>query len=94
MIRLLVKLGQWLEKRFPEKLEVSKVDYDTLIQRISNLESTAVHKNAVQDVIKVVAQVKNDVASLKTSLGFAGQAESSKIEAFLSGEPVSTQENG
>jgi hypothetical protein len=91
MIRLLVKLGHWLETRFPEKLEVSKVDYDMLIQRVMNLENAAVHKAAVQDVIKVVAQVKNDIASLKTSLGFSAGPEAAKIEAFLSGEPV--QEN-
>jgi hypothetical protein len=91
MIRLLVKLGQWLEKRFPEKLEVSKTEYELLIQRISTLEQAAVHKEAVRDVIQVVAQIKNDLSSLKTSLGFSAGPEAAKIEAFLSGEPVSKE---
>lgn len=93
MIRLLVKLGQWLETRFPEKLEVSKTEYESLKQRVLVLETSAVHTEAVKEVIKVIAQVKNDVSSLKTSLGFSAGPEAAKIEAFLSGEPVSTQEN-
>jgi hypothetical protein len=91
MLRLIVKLGHWIETRFPEKLEVSKTEYDTLLQRVYNLEQTAVHKQAVQDVIKIIAQTKNDVASLKTSLGFSAGPEAAKIEAFLSGEPVNQE---
>ena len=91
MFRLLIKLGKWLEARFPERLEVSKFDYDALIQRVSQLEQAAVHKDAVRDVIQVIAQVKNDLSSLKTSLGFSAGPEAAKIEAFLSGEPVSKE---
>lgn len=92
MLRLLVKLGKWVEARFPEKLEVSKSDYEALIRRISSLETAAVHKDAVKEVIKNVLQIKNEVSSLKTSLGFAAGPEAAKIEAYLSGEPVN-QEN-
>lgn len=88
MFRLIVKLGKWVEARFPERLEVSKSEYDALIQRVMMLEKSAVHTDAVKEVIKNVLQVKNDLSSLKTSLGFSAGPEAAKIEAFLSGEPV------
>jgi hypothetical protein len=65
--------------------------YEVSIQRISALEKAAVHKGAVQDLVSVVAGLKQELASFKTSLGFSVGPEVAKIEAYLSGEPVSKE---
>lgn len=108
MLRWLIKLALWLDRRFPEKLVVKLSDYvelkaqleallpllpqvETLVSRVSVLETSAVHKGAVQDLVGVVAQVKDEVASLKTSLGFNRIGDAS-IRAILNGEPITTEE--
>lgn len=93
MIRLLVKLGQWLDARFPAKVVVLESDYKELRERMSGLESQiislrkeAVHKDAVKDLVLVVKSVKEDFQSLKTSLGFSAQLVNPELTAVLNGE--------
>jgi len=92
MLRLLVSLGRWIDARFPERIEVTKLDYDALHARLGALEAkledvqkAAVHKDAVRDVIAVVKQVKDDIQSFKTSLGFNRPANPD-LAAVLNGE--------
>ncbi len=94
MIRLIVALGLWLDRRFPERVEVQKADYIALQARLGALEAkledvqrSAVHKDAVRDVIAVVKQVKDDVASFKTSLGF-NRVVNPDLSAMLNGEII------
>lgn len=105
MIRLLVHLGTWLDKRFPEKRVVSLQDWEslqgckalipqveTLVSRLSVVESAAVHKDAVQTLIVHVQQLKDEVASLKAGLGM-NRIGDSQIRAMLNGEPVIQGDN-
>ncbi len=104
MIRLLSKLVNWLEVRFPEKLVVTEADYreltqsiqtckalipqvDAVLSRLSVIETNAVHKQAVQDLIVAVKALKDEYVSLKASLGMSriGDAE---IRAMLNGLPI------
>lgn len=92
MIRLLVKLGQWLDSRFPAKVVVTATDYANISIRLEALESRirqvtqdAVHKDAVKDLVLVVKAVKDDFQSLKTSLGFNRQVNP-ELNAVLNGE--------
>lgn len=94
MIRTMIAFGSWLDKRFPERMEVKKADYDALQARLGALEAkledvqrVAVHKDAVRDVIAAVKQVKDDVASFKTSLGF-NRVVNPDLSAMLNGEII------
>lgn len=87
MIRLLVKLGTWLDKRFPERLVVNKAEYDALLNRIDLLEKSAVHTDAVKEVIRHVELVKQDVQALKLGLGMS-KMTAGNYEAVLNGEAV------
>jgi hypothetical protein len=114
MIRLLVKLGAFLDKRFPEKRVVLAKDYDALLSRIEaldielseirkkaelavssgeiavsrlcTLEASAVHKNAVRDLVLVVKDVKEEFTSLKASLGMTAHAAGADLSHMLNGE--------
>lgn len=113
LIKLLVKLGHWLETRFPEKRVVSVSDYENLhkrlkaidaevsmcrsslsdttlslnkaLERLSQVESAAVHKGAVRDLVIAVADLKTDYQGFKTSLGFRPNPE---LQAALNGEII------
>jgi len=113
LIKFLVKLGQWLETRFPEKRVVTVADYDHLqrrlrvldneiamlrselndgglslnkaLERLSQVESSAVHKGAVKDLVLEVKQLKDDYTSFKASMGFRPNPE---LEAALNGEMI------
>jgi hypothetical protein len=115
IVQSIVKLGKWLETRFPEKLVVKAEEYlnlkhDLLLakdelsalrhevatslhevslmaQRVAAIESTAVHKGAVQDLVAIVKAVKDELQTLKTNIGFANP-ELARIEAHFNGEPV------
>jgi hypothetical protein len=117
MIRLLVKLGRWLDSRFPAKVLVLEKDYQELVydvsmcmekidrvldlnQRLGDLEAkleavqkAAVHKDAVRDVIAVVATLKADLQSFKVSLGMNRMAQGQDILASLNGEPIGEDPN-
>jgi hypothetical protein len=60
---------------------------DVLIQRLSVVESNAVHKQAVQDLIVVVKSLKDEYISLKASLGMA-RITDTDIQALLNGNPI------
>lgn len=109
MIRLLVSLGKWLDRRFPEKLQVSQKSYDslrediqtclnlskqidTLVQRVSVLEQNSVHKLPVQELVGVVKVIKEDLTSLKASMGL-NRINDASIRAMLNGEPIGEQPN-
>jgi len=120
MIRLLVKLGKWLDSRFPAKVVVLESDYEALwrrvkglegelsllrdeakvherdisvaVDRVGGIEAKAVHKGAVQDLVRVVAELKADLASFKTSIGFRTQPVNDELQAVLNGEYINGQE--
>jgi hypothetical protein len=87
VFRLLIKLGRWLDKRFPEKVVLTRAEIDALILRITAVEQNAVHKGAVSDLVLIVKQVKDEFASLKTSLGM-NRVGNDDIEAMLNGTPI------
>jgi hypothetical protein len=104
MIQLIVRLGKWLETRFPEKVVVTLEKYgrleydiancvekstqiDLILTRLSVVETNAVHKAAVQDLITAVKDLKNEYVSLKASLGMARIGDSD-IKAMLNGEYI------
>lgn len=98
MIRLLVRLGKWLDSRFPAKVVVLESDYRELRERMSGMESQmlalrkeAVHKDAVKDLVLVVKSVKEDFQSLKTSLGFNARQVNPELSAVLNGEYLGDQ---
>jgi len=119
VIRLLVKLGKWLESRFPAKVIVLESDYQDLksrlialeqqleahasvaqlaeqnvtavVDRIGKIEAAAVHKGAVGDLVKVVSELKADLASFKTSIGFRTQVGNSELQAMLNEESINNE---
>src|SRR5689334_10678946 len=110
MIRLLVKLGQWLDSRFPAKVVLTEASFELLLQdierlkanvtslnelerRLAAVEKNAVHKGAVQDVIKVVAELKADYTSFKASAGFTPVKVNPEIQAMLNGEYIAPEES-
>lgn len=66
-------------------------DYGEVVNRLIAIETAAVHKGAVQDLVKVVAEIKADLASFKTSIGFRTQASNDEIQAILNGSPISNE---
>jgi hypothetical protein len=89
MIRLLVKLGVWLDKRFPEKVVVTAAEYQALLVRMRTVEEHSAHIDAVKVVISEVKKLKDEYASLKTSLGINRVTESSPVSsAYLNDLPV------
>lgn len=114
MIRLLVKLGQWLDSRFPAKVTVTLKQYEalqgcqdqlqaemsmlrsqaqdqasslaTLLERLSVVESSAVHKGAVADLVEVVKTLKDDYISYKVSQGFTPKTVNHDLSAMLNGQ--------
>jgi len=114
MIRLLVKLGKWLDSRFPAKVVVTLKQYEALqgcldsmnaelslynshlndievslnkvLERLSVVESSAVHKGAVSDLVEVVKTLKADYVSFKVSQGFTPQAVNHDLSAMLNGQ--------
>lgn len=97
MIRTIVRLGAWLDTRFPEKVVIKISDYKALLEnicvlemRLSAIEKASVHKDAVKDLVLVVKSVKDDFQSLKTSLGFSRQANP-ELNAVLNGEYLGDQ---
>ncbi len=108
MIRILVKLGKWLDSRFPAKVVVTEESYEQMqtelsmlrgtlsdttlslnkaLERLSVVESNAVHKEAVKDLVEVVKAVKLEYASLKASMGFT-PVRNEEIQAMLNGEQI------
>jgi hypothetical protein len=89
MIRLLVKLGVWLDKRFPEKIVITYVQYQALLDRTSTLEKQSAHIGAVKQVVLEMQKLKDEVASFKTSLGMNRTAEAlPSPSAYLNDLPV------
>jgi hypothetical protein len=89
MIRLLVKLGVWLDKRFPEQMAVKKEDFILLLTRMRHIEETSAHVDALKQVVLEMKKLQDEYASLKTSLGINGSARSSPVaEAYLNDLPT------
>ncbi len=98
--RLLRRMSDWLDSRFPAKVVVTATEYANLENRIHQLEialadvkHTAAHVDAVRDVVLVVKAMKDDVQSFKTSLGF-NRPGSADILATLNGDPIGDGTNG
>jgi len=107
MIRLLVKLGKWLDSRFPAKVVVTQKQFEAMhtelsmmrgtlsdvdlslnkvLERLAVVESSAVHKGAVSDLVEVVKTLKADYVSFKVSQGFTPQAVNHDLSAMLNGQ--------
>ena len=91
MIKLLIKLGKWLESRFPEKVVVTPADYAALLERIDNLERNSVHKDAVKALVLAVKDVKDEFQTVKTGLGL-NSPKTSEILAMLNGQAIGVSE--
>ena len=87
MLKLIIKLGKYLENRFPERVVVTPADYAALLQRIAVVEQNAVHKGAVSDLVKAVKALKDDQDSFKASMGFTPQ-KGQVLEAMLNGQMI------
>jgi len=110
MIRLLVKLGQWLDARFPEKIEVSLEAYNTLkedIQVCKNLAAnmdvvikrlSVVEANAVhKDAVQDLITVVKSLKDEYVSLKVSlgmNRIADSDIQALLNGTPIQGDNNG
>lgn len=67
---------------------------DKANERLSVVESSAVHKGAVADMLAVLAQLKDDYTSFKASMGFTYKRQgSNEIQALLNGEYLPTEGN-
>lgn len=89
MIRLLVKFGFWLDKRFPERVVVTSAKYQALLARICILEEHSAHIDALKVVVNEVKKLKDELSSLKTSLGINRTAEAlPSPSAYLNDLPV------
>lgn len=116
MIQLLIRLGKFLEARFPKKILLVEADYNALrakvegldaelqllrgdlkdclsaveiaASRIGTVETAAVHKEAVKTVVLELQKVKDEFASLKTSLGFSRTTVPPEVQAMLNGEVI------
>lgn len=57
--------------------------------RVAVVEASAVHKEAVQDLITIVKALKDDVTALKANLGWGKTAEvADLVRATLNGEEI------
>lgn len=110
MIRLIVKLGAWLDHRFPVKVIVTQLQYAQLneelsvlraelkdnglslnkaLERLSVVESNAVHREPVRILVDELQRLKADYASYKASMGFRDQPiVNAEIQAMLNGLPI------
>ncbi len=110
MTRLIIKLGKWLESRFPEKVIVTAQDYqnlntelsllrstlndnalslNTALERLSVVEKSAAHTEAVRELVKAVKTLNDDYLSFKASMGFRqGTVKAEEIQALLNGEII------
>ena len=93
MLKLIIKLGKYLEKRFPERVVVTCEDYAALLNRIAVLEKSAVHVEAVREVVKAVKLLKDEHDSFKTAMGFRTGGvqpndKEAELQAVLNGEII------
>lgn len=95
MIRLLVRFGSWLDQRFPERVEVRKADYVALLARLEALDArlaevqrSAVHKDAVRDVVLALQKHVDEFASFKVAMGYGKPIDTGNqdLNAVLNGE--------
>lgn len=109
MIRWLVKLGQWLDRRFPEKCVVTLQDYKALEQGLQQCKDLTLHFDAVVERLSVVeanAVHKEAVAALiKHVQQLKDEVASLKaglgmnrvgdaiLQAMLNGEPITQGDN-
>lgn len=109
MIKSIVRLGKWLETRFPEKVVVTTTDYmalatqlavigsqlkdidlslNTALERLSVVETSAVHKEPVKLLVEEVDRLSKDYKSFKASMGFTPSVSNAEIQALINGEPI------
>src|SRR6185312_2576728 len=70
-----------------------KDELASLKARLAGAETAAVHKGAVQDVIRVVEAVKTELVALKANLGWSkpiveGTEKAQELSAMLNGEII------
>lgn len=92
MVKLLIKLGKYLETRFPEKMQVTPEDYRELLSRIDNLEHSSVHKDAVKALVLKMKEMQDEFATVKTGLGL-NTPKVAELQAMLNGEAIGAQED-
>jgi hypothetical protein len=112
MIQLIVKLGKWLETRFPTKIVVTTAEHltlkaqidvavkilpdlekqiDMINQRLSVVETSAAHTEAVKVLINEIARLKEDFITIKTGLGLS-RIQDADVHAMLNGIPLTPEE--
>ena len=86
MQKLLIRLGKWLESR--QQIVVTPQEYQTLLQRVSTLEQSAVHKDAVKTLVLAVKEIKDEFATVKAGLGVS-TVRTDIVQAMLNGHAIS-----
>lgn len=100
--RFLIWLAAWMETRFPEKVQVKTTDYSAMVEKLEqthltvanlvsrmfSLEKTAVHTDAVKDLIVVVKLLKEEIQAMKFGIGMADTIKPEQVLANLNGEPI------
>lgn len=80
---------QQLKKRIQD-LEDRYIAVEELTLKIRMIETTAVHKEPVQELIKAMAQMKAEIVSLRAGLGITASATSPEaMETMLNGAFIS-----
>lgn len=57
----------WLNKKFPEQLVITKLDYDQLRQEVAQYNIVA---QQVQELYKMLQKVEKDLTTLSRAQGF------------------------
>ena len=70
-----------------EELKIASSSIEVAVSRLGVVESSAVHKDAVKDLVLATQAIKDEFTSLKASLGM-NKVINSDIQAMLNGEPL------
>lgn len=74
MIGLLKRFVEWAEKRWPEKVVVTKAEYDVLKAGVDGLLLTVNEKR--------IKQMEDEIAKFNVAFGFGAQRGMSGVQPF------------
>ena len=85
MIRVLVRLGAWLDKRFPEKVVVTQANYETLKRDFAELFDShrsfrAALSVSEQSTETRIAAIESQVAAIRDTIIKSGLREPTETE--------------
>lgn len=80
MIRWVVKIGRWLDRRFPEKVVVTKADFDALLDDIAGLCAERAKVERVEELLKRVEFLEKNTVHVEAVKEFAKILQGCKDE--------------